>query len=90
MSLRVGSPVIPFAAGPGRQGEADEDARSPHGAAARGPSRRICASGAWRPVGLADTWRLRVRDWRVIFERDEAIRVIGVVRVLPRGRAYDR
>ena len=24
------------------------------------------------------------------FERDEAIRVIGVVRVLPRGRAYDR
>lgn len=37
-----------------------------------------------------DTWRLRVGDWRVIFERDETIRVIGVVRVLPRGRAYDR
>jgi mRNA interferase RelE/StbE len=37
-----------------------------------------------------DAWRLRVGDWRVIFERDEAIRVIGVVRVLPRGRAYDR
>lgn len=37
-----------------------------------------------------ETWRLRVGDWRVLFERDEAIRVIGVVRVLPRGRAYDR
>jgi len=37
-----------------------------------------------------DTWRLRVGDWRVLFERDEAIRVFGVVRVLPRGRAYDR
>jgi len=37
-----------------------------------------------------DTWRMRVGDWRVLFERDEAIRVIGVVRVLPRGRAYDR
>ncbi len=37
-----------------------------------------------------ETWRLRVGDWRVLFERDEAIRVISVMRVLPRGRAYDR
>lgn len=37
-----------------------------------------------------ETWRLRVGDWRVLFERDEAIRVIAVMRVLPRGRAYDR
>ena len=37
-----------------------------------------------------ETWRMRVGDWRVLFERDEAIRVISVMRVLPRGRAYDR
>ncbi|HEX7292057.1 MAG TPA: type II toxin-antitoxin system RelE/ParE family toxin [Conexibacter sp.] len=37
-----------------------------------------------------ETWRVRVGDWRVLFERDEAARQIIVVRVLPRGRAYDR
>jgi mRNA interferase RelE/StbE len=34
--------------------------------------------------------RLRVGDWRVIVELDVAQRTIVVVRVLPRGRAYDR
>lgn len=34
--------------------------------------------------------RLRVGDWRVIVELDVAERTIVVVRVLPRGRAYDR
>ncbi|MCA1677782.1 MAG: hypothetical protein LC777_01945 [Actinobacteria bacterium] len=34
--------------------------------------------------------RLRVGDWRVILELDESHRTIVVVRVLPRGRAYDR
>ncbi len=37
-----------------------------------------------------EQWRLRVGDWHVLFEREEAIRVIAVIRVLPRGRAYDR
>lgn len=37
-----------------------------------------------------ETWRLRVGDWRILFERDDAIRVISVLRVLPRGRAHDR
>lgn len=37
-----------------------------------------------------ETWRVRVGDWRILFERDEAARQIIVVRVLPRGRAYDR
>jgi mRNA interferase RelE/StbE len=32
-----------------------------------------------------ETWRLRVGDWRVLFERDEAIRVIGVVRAPARA-----
>ena len=35
-------------------------------------------------------YRLRVGDWRVRFERDGRQLVITVVRVLPRGRAYER
>lgn len=35
-------------------------------------------------------YRLRVGDWRVRFERDGRRLVITVVRVLPRGRVYDR
>lgn len=35
-------------------------------------------------------FRLRVGDWRVRFARDDETRTIVVVRVLPRGRAYDR
>ncbi|MGB0096033.1 MAG: type II toxin-antitoxin system RelE/ParE family toxin [Solirubrobacteraceae bacterium] len=34
--------------------------------------------------------RLRVGDWRVIVELDVPARTIVIVRVLPRGRAYDR
>jgi mRNA-degrading endonuclease RelE of RelBE toxin-antitoxin system len=34
--------------------------------------------------------RLRVGDWRVIVELDVAQHTIVVVRILPRGRAYDR
>jgi mRNA interferase RelE/StbE len=33
-------------------------------------------------------WRLRVGDWRVIFGRDDSERVIDVLAVRPRGRAY--
>ena len=35
-------------------------------------------------------WRLRVGDWRIRFAFDDDSRVIIVLRVLPRGRAYDR
>jgi mRNA interferase RelE/StbE len=35
-----------------------------------------------------DEWRFRVGDWRVRFQRDDAARVIYVLRILPRGRAY--
>jgi mRNA interferase RelE/StbE len=35
-------------------------------------------------------WRLRVGDWRVRFSFDDENQVIVVLRVLPRGRAYDR
>jgi mRNA interferase RelE/StbE len=35
-------------------------------------------------------WRLRVGDWRVLLDIDENARTIKVLRVLPRGRAYER
>ncbi len=35
-----------------------------------------------------EEWRLRVGDWRVLFARYPGDRVIRVLRVLPRGRAY--
>jgi mRNA interferase RelE/StbE len=35
-------------------------------------------------------YRLRVGDWRIRFMRDGRQLIITVVRVLPRGRAYDR
>ena len=38
----------------------------------------------------SDEWRLRVGDWRVRFELDFEARTVIVVRILPRGRAYDR
>jgi mRNA interferase RelE/StbE len=37
-----------------------------------------------------DEWRLRVGDWRVRLQLDFDARAIVVVRILPRGRAYDR
>jgi mRNA interferase RelE/StbE len=35
-------------------------------------------------------YRLRVGDWRVRFERQDRRLIIVIMRVLPRGRAYDR
>ena len=40
--------------------------------------------------GRENEWRLRVGGWRVRFELDRADRIIVVLRVLPRGRAYRR
>lgn len=37
-----------------------------------------------------DEHRLRVGDWRVIVRLDREQRTIHVLRVLPRGRAYER
>src|SRR5690606_20568895 len=33
-------------------------------------------------------YRLRVGDWRVIYELDETVRILGVENVVPRGGAY--
>ncbi|HET7127647.1 MAG TPA: type II toxin-antitoxin system RelE/ParE family toxin [Gaiellaceae bacterium] len=38
----------------------------------------------------SDEWRLRVGDWRVRLQLEFETRTVVVVRVLPRGRAYDR
>ena len=46
--------------------------------------------GVKRLVGYDVTYRLRVGDYRVLFDRDDVIRIIDVVNVLPRGRAYRR
>ncbi len=35
-------------------------------------------------------YRLRVGNYRVLFDRDDTIRVIDVIDVLPRGQAYGR
>ena len=39
--------------------------------------------------GVQRTWRLRVGDWRVLFSLDYAERIVDVLAVRPRGRAYD-
>jgi len=36
----------------------------------------------------ADTWRLRVGGWRVIYARDDAVRVIAIERIGARGDVY--
>jgi mRNA interferase RelE/StbE len=36
----------------------------------------------------SDELRLRVGDWRVRFTRDNDQRLVTILRVLPRGRAY--
>jgi mRNA-degrading endonuclease RelE of RelBE toxin-antitoxin system len=40
--------------------------------------------------GAERLWRLRVAEWRVIFDRRDDGRVIDVLVVRPRGRAYRR
>ena len=33
-------------------------------------------------------WRLGVGDWRVIYDRQDAVRVIAIEKIKPRGDAY--
>lgn len=53
---------------------------------------RLCQTGHGDVVRLAQVappeYRLRVGDWRVRFARDDEQRVLQVLRVLPRGKAY--
>jgi mRNA interferase RelE/StbE len=34
-------------------------------------------------------YRLRVGDWRVIYDLDNALRILAVERIAPRGGAYE-
>ena len=43
-----------------------------------------------RKVQGRDELRARIGDWRVRVTRAEGTRTLQVVRILPRGRAYDR
>jgi mRNA interferase RelE/StbE len=47
-------------------------------------------SAALRRLSGRPESRLRVGDWRVIVELEIATRTIVIMRVLPRGRAYER
>ncbi len=41
-------------------------------------------------AGADDEWRRRVGEWRIRFTIDEAECAVVVLRVLPRGAAYER
>lgn len=47
------------------------------------------ASGVRKLAGRSES-RLRVGDWRVIFEVSFSRQEVYVIRVLPRGRVYER
>jgi mRNA interferase RelE/StbE len=36
-----------------------------------------------------DGYRLRVGDWRVIYDLDSGLRILSVIRIGPRGGIYD-
>lgn len=33
-------------------------------------------------------WRLRIGGWRVIYDRQDAVRIIAIEKIKPRGDAY--
>jgi mRNA interferase RelE/StbE len=43
-----------------------------------------------RRLASSQHYRLRVGDWRVIFDYDPETQIVLVRHVLPRGRAYER
>ena len=44
--------------------------------------------GCRKLVGSVNDWRVRVGDYRVVYETDDAERVVRVMRVRLRSRAY--
>ena len=41
-----------------------------------------------KPLQGQSYYRLRVGDWRVIFDRDDEVKIIAIEKVKPRGGAY--
>lgn len=50
----------------------------------------LVMSNVKRLVDFDVTYRLRVGNYRVLFECDDMIRIIDIINILPRGRAYRR
>jgi len=46
-------------------------------------------SGCKKLVGLPNLWRIRVGDWRVLYEIHDEAREVTIVRVRHRSRAYE-
>ena len=46
--------------------------------------------GVKRLVAHDVSYRLRVGNYRVLFEREDVLRIIDVIDILPRGLAYRR
>ena len=77
-----------------------DEARAEYRALSPHPKRRIKAEirdlneGTDRPnvaplEGVANTWRVRVNRLRIVFEIDEAERIIQITRIRPRPTAYE-
>lgn len=47
-------------------------------------------AGQLRKLTGSPESKLRVGDWRVLVTLDERAKTVQVIRVLPRGRVYDR
>jgi mRNA-degrading endonuclease RelE of RelBE toxin-antitoxin system len=45
---------------------------------------KVCVSSRMRSA-----YRLRVGDWRVIYDLDNGLRILSVERIAPRGGAYE-
>lgn len=41
-----------------------------------------------KPLVGSFLWRMRVGDWRIIYDRQDEVRVIAIERIRPRGDAY--
>jgi mRNA interferase RelE/StbE len=41
-----------------------------------------------KPLQGQPFYRLRVGDWRILFDRDDEIKIISIEKVKPRGGAY--
>jgi mRNA interferase RelE/StbE len=35
-----------------------------------------------------DLWRLRVGSWRIIYDRDDVVKIISIEKIKPRGDVY--
>lgn len=41
-----------------------------------------------KPLSGVPLYRLRVGDWRIIYDRQDALQIIAIVKIKPRGDAY--